>query len=110
MQNITEIVLTPDQEDLLSNLDIFMKDKRCYFGVYGPAGSGKSFTISYFINKYSLYEQVLLSGTTNNACRVLEQSLDKHNNITIYKFTYRSSILFMIGSDTSGIRVTGSSL
>ena len=92
MQNITEIVLTSDQEDLLSNLDIFIKDKRCYFGVYGPAGSGKSFTISYFINKNSLYEQVLLSGTTNNACRVLEQSLDKHNNITIYKFIQNINI------------------
>ena len=86
MQNINEIILTSDQEELISELDIFMKDNRCYFGVYGPAGSGKSFTISYFINKNLLYDDVILSGTTNNACRVLEQSLDAHNNMSIYGF------------------------
>lgn len=89
MQNTSDInhlILTEDQKELVSHLEIFMKDNRCYFGVYGPAGSGKSFTISYFINKYCLYEKVILSGTTNNACRVLEQSLNVYNNITIYKF------------------------
>ena len=86
MQNIDKVILTPDQEELISHLDDFLRDKRCYFGVYGPAGSGKSFTISDFVNKYGLYDKVILSGTTNNACRVLEQSLDKHNNITIYSF------------------------
>lgn len=80
------IILTPDQSELIENLTEFMDDNRCYFGVYGPAGSGKSFTISYFINKYLLYDKVILSGTTNNACRVLEQSLDKYNSITITAF------------------------
>ena len=92
MQNIDKIILTPDQEELISNLDIFMKDNRCYFGVYGPAGSGKSFTISYFINNACLYDEVILSGTTNNACRVLEQSLDAHNNMTIYEFIKKLNI------------------
>lgn len=82
-----DIVLTPDQEILIEHLEQFKNDNRCYFGVYGPAGSGKSFTISYFIAKHNLYEKVLLSGTTNNACRVLEQSLETHSGrITVYKF------------------------
>lgn len=82
-----QIILTPDQEELIENLEQFLNDNRCYFGVYGPAGSGKSFTISYFINKNNMYEKILLSGTTNNACRVLEQSLETQNgNMTIYTF------------------------
>ena len=67
-------------------MEEFLKDNRCYFGVYGPAGSGKSFTITYFIEKHNLYDSVILSGTTNNACRVLEQSLNLHNNINIHSF------------------------
>lgn len=87
MQNIDNITLTQDQEELIDNLEEFIKDNRCYFGVYGPAGSGKSFTIGYFINKHVLYDKVLLSGTTNNACRVLEQSLDNSNEkYPIYLF------------------------
>jgi hypothetical protein len=80
MENL-EIQLTPDQEELINELDIFLYDTRLYFGVYGPAGSGKSFTIGYFIKRHNLYDKVLLSGTTNNACRVLEQSLEKSKNI-----------------------------
>ena len=93
MNNINQVVLTPDQNELITELDTFMKDNRCYFGVYGPAGSGKSFTISYFINKNLLYDIVILSGTTNNACRVLEQSLDTHNNITICEFIRNINIV-----------------
>ena len=87
MQNLDNIILTPDQEELIYHLEDFIKDSRCYFGVYGPAGSGKSFTIGYFINKHVLYDKVILSGTTNNACRVLEQSLDNSNEkFPIYLF------------------------
>lgn len=84
--NLENIVLTQDQEELIFNLEEFLTDNRCYFGVYGPAGSGKSFTITYFIEKYNLYEKVLLSGTTNNACRVLEQTLEKNSKVNINSF------------------------
>lgn len=85
---MNNVILTNDQEELMENLQIFRYDSRCYFGVYGPAGSGKSFTIGYFINKNNLHDKVILSGTTNNACRVLEQTLDSHanTNITVYEF------------------------
>ena len=43
--NLENIVLTQDQEELIFNLEEFLTDNRCYFGVYGPAGSGKSFSI-----------------------------------------------------------------
>jgi hypothetical protein len=86
------IILTPDQSELIKNLTDFINDNRCYFGVYGPAGSGKSFTISYFINKHLLYDKVILSGTTNNACRVLEQSLDIYNNTTFKLFIEKINI------------------
>ena len=92
MQSLNEVVLTQDQQELVDNLNDFLKDNRCYFGVYGPAGSGKSFTISYFINKNALYDKVILSGTTNNACRVLEQSLETHNTITVYEFIKKINI------------------
>jgi len=80
MEN-SEVQLTPDQEELIEKLDNFLYDSRLYFGVYGPAGSGKSFTIGHFIKRHNLYDNVLLSGTTNNACRVLEQSLEKSKTV-----------------------------
>ena len=80
MEN-SEVQLTPDQEELIEELDKFLYDSRLYFGVYGPAGSGKSFTIGHFIKRHNLYDNVLLSGTTNNACRVLEQSLEKSKTV-----------------------------
>jgi hypothetical protein len=83
---MNNVILTTDQEELMEHLQSFKNDNRCYFGVYGPAGSGKSFTIGYFINKNILHDKVILSGTTNNACRVLEQSLDSYANINIYEF------------------------
>jgi hypothetical protein len=85
-KKLSKVVLTKDQEELIEHLESFLNDNRCYFGTYGPAGSGKSFSICYFIEKYGLQERVLLSGTTNNACRVLEKSLETHNNINIHSF------------------------
>ena len=82
----SKVVLTRDQEELIEHLECFLNDNRCYFGVYGPAGSGKSFSICQFIEKYGLQERVLLSGTTNNACRVLEKSLETHKSISVYSF------------------------
>lgn len=78
MEN-SEIILTYDQKELLEKLGEFLKDNKCFFGLYGPAGSGKSFTIGHFIKNYNLYDKIVLSGTTNNACRVLEESLEKLN-------------------------------
>ena len=85
-KKLSKVVLTTDQEELIEHLECFLNDNRCYFGVYGPAGSGKSFSICHFIEKYGLQERVLLSGTTNNACRVLEKTLETHNNINVYSF------------------------
>jgi len=76
---MSDIVLTPDQNELLSKLEDFLTNNKLSFGLYGPAGSGKSFTIGYFIQKNDLFERIILTGTTNNACRVLEESLEKVN-------------------------------
>jgi hypothetical protein len=76
---MTDIVLTQDQTELLLKLDDFLINNKLSFGLYGPAGSGKSFTIGYFIQKNNLFERIILTGTTNNACRVLEESLEKVN-------------------------------
>jgi len=76
---MSDITLTPDQSELLVKLEDFLKNNKLSFGLYGPAGSGKSFTIGYFIQKNNLFERIILTGTTNNACRVLEESLEKVN-------------------------------
>lgn len=76
---MSDIILTQDQTELLSKLDDFLTNNKLSFGLYGPAGSGKSFTIGYFIQKNNLFERIILTGTTNNACRVLEESLEKVN-------------------------------
>jgi len=76
---MSDIVLTPDQTELLVKLEDFLKNNKLSFGLYGPAGSGKSFTIGYFIQKNDLFKSIILTGTTNNACRVLEDSLEKVN-------------------------------
>ena len=73
---MSDIVLTPDQTELLSKLEDFLTNNKLSFGLYGPAGSGKSFTISYFIQKNNLSDKIILTGTTNNACRVLEDSIN----------------------------------
>lgn len=76
---MSDIVLTPDQTELLVKLNEFLTNNKLSFGLYGPAGSGKSFTIGYFIQKNDLFKRIILTGTTNNACRVLEESLEKVN-------------------------------
>jgi hypothetical protein len=76
---MSDIVLTPDQSELLLKLEDFFTNNKLSFGLYGPAGSGKSFTIGYFIQKNNLFKRIILTGTTNNACRVLEDSLEKVN-------------------------------
>lgn len=72
---MNNIELTEDQSELLEHLDNFIENDKLYFGVYGPAGSGKSFTIGYFIHSNELYTQTLFSGTTHNACKVLRDSI-----------------------------------
>ena len=76
---MSDIILTPDQTELLVKLEDFLVNNKLSFGLYGPAGSGKSFTIGYFIKKNDLFKRIILTGTTNNACRVLEESLEKVN-------------------------------
>ena len=72
---MNSIELTEDQNELLEHLDNFIENNKLYFGVYGPAGSGKSFTIGYFILSNKIYTQTLFSGTTHNACKVLRESI-----------------------------------
>ena len=96
MENIT---LTSDQEELIIKLDEFLIDNKLFFGVYGPAGSGKSFTITHFIQKNKLYDDVLLSGTTNNACRVLEKSIEKSKVFSIEDFIHKVNTVILNVND-----------
>jgi hypothetical protein len=83
------IKLTDDQNELIQYLDDFIENTKLYFGVYGPAGSGKSFTIGHFIHSNKLYTQTLFSGTTHNACKILRNSIkdtaEKTFNEDLYK-------------------------
>ena len=72
---MNNIELTIDQNELLEYLNDFIENNKLYFGVYGPAGSGKSFTIGHFIHSNELYTQTLFSGTTHNACKILRNSI-----------------------------------
>ena len=86
---MTDIQLTKDQSELIEHLDYFIDNDKLYFGVYGPAGSGKSFTIGYFIHFNKLYTQTLFSGTTHNACKVLRNSIENTSKNISNEYTYK---------------------
>ena len=101
---MNNIVLTHDQNELIQHLNEFIENNKLYFGVYGPAGSGKSFTIGHFIHSNQLYTQILFSGTTHNACKVLKKSIkdtaEETFNKNIYElFTDKETLKNNIHSD-----------
>ena len=64
-------ILTDDQNKAISVLRSFMNSNDRMFVLHGSAGTGKSFTLTHFINNWCSDLSVSLCGTTNKACRVL---------------------------------------
>ena len=75
---MSNLILTDDQANAVTALKDFTRNSKLQFVLSGPAGSGKSFTLTNFIKNWCSDRTVCMTGTTNKACRVIQNFASTH--------------------------------